>query len=145
GRLRRRRGSGKEPAGFLPLVFGLVLAAFAADGGHSVAILAGGLAAFTAGCAGFLGGELVRGPFLVSRLPALAARLPRFLRTELVRGPFQVGGLTALACDFPLLCFIHGSEAPLAAGWPVSPPLTGHCTGIRREVRQARGSLAASD
>src|ERR1700716_1364535 len=117
----------------------LVFAALAANGGHAVAILAGGLAALAAGGTGFFGGDLVRDSLFVSGLAALAARLPRLLRAELMRRPFQVRGLAPFAGDFPLLCLIHGTEASLAACWHSSPPLTWtlHGTSAQRNIGPA--------
>jgi hypothetical protein len=45
--------------------------------------------------------------------PAFLARPARFFRIELVRRPFLVGGLAALAGDLTLLILVHRSETAL--------------------------------
>src|SRR5438445_13346727 len=102
--------------------------ALSADGGHSAAILARGLAALSAGRSRFLGGELVSRAFLVGRLAALAAGLLRLFRAELMGRSLGVSGLPTFAGDLSLPHLIHRAEAPLAA-WHLSPPFNRTCVG----------------
>jgi hypothetical protein len=82
---------------------------------YRLLILSSGRAAFTAGLAGLIASEFMRGAFLVRYFAPLAPGFPRFVTIELMGGAFLMSGFASHARDLALLLLVHGCEATVRA------------------------------